>query len=102
MTAEWMPVNPCKGCEYDNYCPIFNASRFTICEKYRTYKSNLAAISKLLEYLLDMNEYWDSEGNAMPLLDRIQQMLKQLEATNLCFSNGSKHSRYCYGNDGRE
>jgi hypothetical protein len=52
MTAKHLPTNPCKECEYDTYCPVFHALRLKICEKFRIYQSNLAALEKYTESLI--------------------------------------------------
>jgi hypothetical protein len=51
--TDYLPINPCEGCEYDSYCPVFQANRLKICEKSRAYQANLAALERALDAVED-------------------------------------------------
>jgi hypothetical protein len=90
--SDFLPVNPCEGCEYNvDGCPVFKANRLKICEKFRTWKSNLAATSKVVECLVTPNQYgcfdysWETpDGKIHHGIDvvKLQSLLTKIKEAN--------------------
>lgn len=51
MTQEWMPTNPCEGCE--NLDEKLCAGKVRWCKRYADFKDDVTAQTKLLDYLKD-------------------------------------------------
>lgn len=72
--TDWMPVNPCEGCECWLTSLKVCTQNKTDCEPIVLYQSNREAITKLLEWLIA--HFWSKDTEAQNIL---KEMRKQLE-----------------------